>query len=488
MHQLFYENIRSKKLIKDNDNILLALSGGPDSVFLFYNLIELKNIINFKLYVSHINHMYRGEFALNDESFVKSLCNEHGIVCFVKRKNVSEYSKEKKMTEEEAGRAIRYSFFEENLRNIGGGKVAVAHNFNDQAETVLQRIIRGSGVDGLSAMNFKSENIIRPILNIKKSEIEKYLKIKGYTYCTDQTNYQDIYGRNKIRLNLIPYIEKNFNQNIQEILFRMSEAMQGDKEIIKSYIKSIYDNVLISQNKEQIIIDICKLKTYEDYEIRRIIRYMINQLKGDTKNLQMKNVEYAINFIKNCRTGKQIDLTQMYCLEINYNEIILRKTVEIIEDFEYNIDIDKEITINNVKKIVNCKLINKQEFDEIHKLSNELMGCSSNLGSENFYENQNMYNLYFDYESIEGRLKIRNRRNGDVIKPIGMTGKKKIKDIFIDMKVPLNLRNKKLILADDVNILWVEGYRIHDDYKINSKTKKILNIKVAKIMEDYTNG
>jgi tRNA(Ile)-lysidine synthase len=144
MHSLIKNNILEKNLISPGENILIALSGGPDSVFLFHNLRKLRETLSFNLYASHINHMYRGKDAMHDEEFVRNLCNIYGIKLFVKRKNATEYAKELKVTEEEAGRVLRYNFFKENLSEIGEGKVALAHNLNDQAETVLQRIIRGT--------------------------------------------------------------------------------------------------------------------------------------------------------------------------------------------------------------------------------------------------------------------------------------------------------------------------------------------------------
>jgi tRNA(Ile)-lysidine synthase len=238
MHSLIKNNILEKNLISPGENILIALSGGPDSVFLFHNLRRLRETLSFNLYASHINHMYRGKDAMHDEEFVRNLCDKYGIKLFVKRKNATEYAKELKVTEEEAGRVLRYNFFKENLREIGEGKVALAHNLNDQAETVLQRIIRGTGIDGLSAMSFQKDNLIRPMLNISRDEIMNYLHENNYEYCIDITNTQDIYGRNKIRLNLIPYLEQNFNPNIQYSLYRMSEAMERDKKIIEKYIES----------------------------------------------------------------------------------------------------------------------------------------------------------------------------------------------------------------------------------------------------------
>ncbi|MDF2676055.1 MAG: tilS [Bacillota bacterium] len=455
MYYLVKQNIFKENLINEGDNILLGFSGGPDSVFLFHNLIKLKEFINFNLYASHINHMYRGEDADHDENFVRSICEKYGIKYFVKRKNATEYAEELKLTEEEAGRILRYNFFRENLKDVGGGKIAVAHNLNDQAETVLQRIIRGTGIDGLSAMSFVNNDVIRPMLNVTRSEIEKYLHDNNYEFCIDITNSQDIYGRNKIRLNLIPYLEKNFNSNIQNTLYRMTETMEKDKKIIEKYIENRFKEILHKQNENEIFLDLKKLKCMEYFETGRMIRKAIEMLKGNTNNLEMKHIEYVNDFIFTKNTGKTINLSEGVIAEISYNYLIIRKNIEIIENFKYNICMDSPLYIKEISKTILLRVLEINEYDVKDKKTVSL-----------------------DYDLIEGKIIIRNRINGDSIIPCGMTGSKKIKDIFIDLKIPKEERNKKIIIADDNNILWVEGYRIHNNYKVSSATKKILNIAI----------
>lgn len=455
MYYLVKQNIFKENLINEGDNILLGFSGGPDSVFLFHNLIKLKEIINFNLYASHINHMYRGKDADHDENFVRSICEKYGIKYFVKRKNATEYAEELKLTEEEAGRILRYDFFRENLKEVGGGKIAVAHNLNDQAETVLQRIIRGTGIDGLSAMSFINNDIIRPMLNVTRSEIEKYLHDNNYEFCIDITNSQDIYGRNKIRLNLIPYLEKNFNLNIQNTLYRMTETMEKDKKIIEKYIETRFKEILHKQNENEIFLDLKKLKCMEYFETGRIVRKAIEMLKGNTNNLEMKHIDYVNDFIFTKNTGKTINLSEGIIAEISYNNLIIRKNIEITENFKYNICIGSPLYIKEISKTILLRVLDISEYDVKDKKTVSL-----------------------DYDLIEGMIFIRNRINGDSIIPCGMTGNKKIKDIFIDLKIPKEERNRKIIIADDNNILWVEGYRIHNNYKVSHATKKILNITI----------
>lgn len=457
MYNLVKKNILEKDLIKTGDNVLIGLSGGPDSVFLFHNLRKLKESLSFNLYASHINHMYRGKDAQHDEDFVRSLCEEYGVRLFVKRKNATEYAKELKVTEEEAGRILRYNFFRENLSEVGGGTIAVAHNLNDQAETVLQRIIRGTGIDGLSAMSFKKDDLIRPMLNVKRSEIEKYLQENNYEFCIDITNTQAIYGRNKIRLNLIPYLEKNFNPNIQNALYRMSEAMERDKKIIDKYVEIKFGEALITAGKNKIVLNLQKLKEMDEGEAGRIIRKTIEQLKGNTVNVEMKHIDYAIDFIKTGSTGKKINLSEGFTMEISYDNFIVNKIVENIPEFSYKIELEKPLFIQEVGKSILCSIKDASEVD------------ISDLNSINL-----------DYDQVKGNLAVRNRRTGDFMVPCGNTWSKKIKDIFIDLKIPAEVRDSKLIIADDENILWLEDFRIHNSYRVSSSTKKILNITIGR--------
>ena len=392
MHSLIKNNILEKNLISLGENILIALSGGPDSVFLFHNLRRLRETLSFNLYASHINHMYRGKDAMHDEEFVRNLCDKYGIKLFVKRKNATEYAKELKVTEEEAGRVLRYNFFKENLREIGEGKVALAHNLNDQAETVLQRIIRGTGIDGLSAMSFQKDNLIRPMLNISRYEIMNYLHENNYEYCIDITNTQDIYGRNKIRLNLIPYLEQNFNPNIQSSLYRMSEAMERDKKIIEKYIESKFSEALKEKSDMRIVLDLNLLKALDIGEIGRIIRRGIEELKGNTVNIEMKHIDSAINLISSGKTGKRINLTDGFTVEISYNNFIVNKTVEKVPDFEYNIVLNRLNYIEEINKTLVVTVEDIEDMSEVNIKDKDIISI--------------------DYDLIKGSLVARNRRLG----------------------------------------------------------------------------
>lgn len=449
-------NIIKEKLINKGDNILIGLSGGPDSVFMFHILYKLQSELGFTVYASHINHMYREEAAEHDEQFVRDLCEKYNVKLFVLRKNAEIYARELKLTEEEAGRKLRYDFFYDNLNSIGGGKIAVAHNLNDQAETVLQRLIRGTGTDGLSAMSFENADtkVIRPILNISREDIENYLHENKLEYCTDYTNLLPIYGRNKIRLNLIPYLRDNYNPNIVNTLYRMSQVMSNDSKIIEKYTDMLYNQALIEFTQKSMILNLNYIKTLEDYEIGRLLRKAISLYKGNTVNVENKHIEYGINLIRNSNTGKTIDITDGIVFTISYDKFIISKKIETIGDFEYNITIGESTYISEIGKTV---LLNIEDYSNKNKKNAQ---------------------LYVDYDTIKGILRIRNKRNSDTMIPCGMNGSKKLKDIFIDNKVPKEDRCKKLILTDDEKIIYLEDFRISNKCKTTEKTRRILTIRI----------
>ncbi|HPP31543.1 MAG TPA: tRNA lysidine(34) synthetase TilS [Soehngenia sp.] len=245
----FYENIIEYNLINKNDNIVAGISGGIDSVVLFDLLVRLMNIIDYNLYVAHVNHGVRGDEADRDERFVEKLSQRYNIPFYSRKVDMNGYAKEKKISSEEAGRILRYEFFRKILNDVGGGKIAVAHNKNDQAETVMLRIIRGTGIDGLRGMQFQTQDIIRPILNIKRNELEEYLTAHKLDHVEDYTNVETVYQRNKIRLELFPYIEENFNPNIVDSLYRLSKNAQIDSDALDIIAEKKY-NLLVKKKRQ----------------------------------------------------------------------------------------------------------------------------------------------------------------------------------------------------------------------------------------------
>ena len=291
--------IKRYEQIKSGDTIVVGVSGGPDSICLLNVLKNLQNELKINIVVAHINHMIRKE-ADSETVFVQDFCEQRDIKCFVKKADVLQIAKEKKLGTEEVGRKIRYDFFEEVKNLVGGNKIATAHNANDNAETVLMNFLRGSGSTGLKGIEpIRDNKLIRPIIECTRQEIEQYCNEKGLNPKYDKTNQENIYTRNKIRNMLIPYIQENFNPNIIETINRMSNLIATDEMYFKSIVKQSYKETFISRTEKEIILDLKKFNILEKVIKSRLIIYTINELLGTTNGIEKIHIEDVIKLCKN---------------------------------------------------------------------------------------------------------------------------------------------------------------------------------------------
>lgn len=461
MYKKVMSYIKDNNLIKSGDKVLVALSGGPDSVCLLNILYNLKAELNIEIGAAHLNHLLRDKDAFEDEEYVKTLCKSLDIPCFVKRVDINKYSKDKKMSSEMAGRDARYNFFDDIVKDQGYTKIATAHNANDQAETILFRLMRGSGIEGLCGIKVRRDKIIRPILCLSRKEVEEYIEINNLKPRIDKTNFEKIYNRNKIRLDMIPYIKENFNEDIIQTLNRMSVLLQKDNEFIENSARSFYEKYCIEQSDYFII----KKELFDNKEavVTRVIRYALTNFSKTHYDFEMKHIYEICNLAKN-NSGKAIDLPNKIYAENIYGDIYIKERINI-----NNIDVKQEIVVNK-NEINGKKIFFNDENIEFSVLKND-----SNLDL-----NQNNFIKYFDFDKINDSISLRKRKNGDKIIPLGMKGSKKIKDLFIDMKVPKEERDCIPLLCFDENISWIVGIRVSEEYKITNKTKNILRVIVER--------
>lgn len=300
MEEKILEIIKRYNLIENGDKIVVGVSGGPDSITLLNILknIKEKEIIKFNLVVCHINHMIREE-AVSDEKYVEEYCKKNNIEFFVKRIKVEEMAEKEKIGTEEAGRKARYEFFNEILNKTNANKIATAHTANDNVETVLMNIIRGSGTLGLKGIEAKSGKLIRPLIECKRSEIEKYCKDENLNPRIDKTNFENIYTRNKVRNMLIPYIENNFNPNIIEAINRLSDLSKQENDFLEKLTKEAYEKILVEQKKNEIILDLNSFNSQEIVIKNRLVLYTINILFGTRSGIEKKHIEDIIKLCSN---------------------------------------------------------------------------------------------------------------------------------------------------------------------------------------------
>lgn len=457
MREKVLKYIKENNLIEYGDKIVVGLSGGPDSVCLLHILYTLKDEYNLEIYSAHVNHMIRGDEAFRDEKYSRELSEFLGIKHFVKRIKVEDFAKENKMTCEEAGRFVRYNFFDEVLKEVSGNKIALAHNMNDNAETILMNIIRGTGTLGLIGIPAKRDSkYIRPILCLTREEIERYCIENNLNPKIDSTNNETIYTRNKVRLELIPYIKNNFNSNIIENLNRLSNIIKEEEEYFDGIVETLLKNSL--DNKFDI-------ETFKKQHIaikRRLIRTIIEGVLGSLKGIEQKHIDECIELIEKNETGKYIVLPYDLCCRIEYGKFIIEKLKnDSFIDYEYKLNIPGDIYIKEI---------------DAHIQTNVL----ENLNNVK----DNAFIKYYDYDKIGNDIVIRNRRQGDFLFLNEAGGRKKLKDLLIDNKVPRDERDRIPLIAKGSEIVWVIGMRNSPKYRVKDETKKILKICIKRGAQD----
>lgn len=449
MEDRILKSIENYKLIENGDTIIVGASGGPDSQFMIYMLNSLKSQIDFEIILAHLNHLHRKE-ARNDENLVRKTAEELNLKFFTRARSMDDYAKKLKLSSEDAGRRLRYEFFNDLAKEYKNPKIAVAHNKDDQAETVLMRIIRGTGLDGLRAMDYKSGNIIRPILDIKKSEIIAYLDFKKIPYAIDHTNFENDYTRNKIRLDIIPKLEE-INPRVVDQIYSLSELAKDDLEVLDGVIGDKFAE-LSDIKKDKIIFDKAKFDKTDPAILRRIIRKAIETLNGEIKDISRENIDEFLT-IRDLGTGKKI-IKDRLRLRKSYDSYILeiKKTKDKFEEEIYLEDVD---LINFDGLYIKTSIINSKKYEK-----------SKNIG-------------YFDYYKLTFPLKVRTRKNGDRFTPLGHRSEKKLKDFFMDQKVDREKRDEIPLIISNEKIIWLTGLRISDDFKVTESTKRILKIEVC---------
>ena len=457
MIQKVINTIENNLMFNKGDKVIVAVSGGPDSICLLHLLNQLKKQLEINLIVAHVNHCLRGVEADKDQEFVHNFCDDLKIECYSKRIDINEIAEMNNVSMESAGRDARYEYFNELKDKLKANKVALAHNANDQAETVLMRIIRGTGLEGLVGIKpVRAGIFVRPLINISRKEIEEYCINNNINPKIDKTNFESIYTRNKIRIDLIPYIEKNFNSDIINGLIRLGDTAKKDNDFIENYVDISYKKHCYNKQGKVII----KSEAFNEEEaiLSRLIRRTFQEINGNLYNFEKVHVYDIINIQKQ-GTGKEVTLPSGVNAINEYGDIIITKEEKSldIKKYEVILNIGEENSIQHIGKTIKLKLL---DYDK----------------KINLKEKSNIRN--FDFDKIKGSIIVRNRRNGDKFIPFGMSGTKKLKDLFIDLKVKKSERSKIPLICFGEDIAWIVGYRVSEKFKITEDTKSILQIKL----------
>lgn len=459
---MVYEYVMKKSMLSSEDSLVLGISGGADSVALLIIMDEICKRIGIdknKLSVVHVNHMIRGAEADEDEEFVKSLCEKMNIGCRIYRKDIKNAAKEMGLTVEEAGRIYRYQCFEEESKRLGGAKIAVAHNKNDVAETILFNLARGCGLNGLSGIKVKRNQIIRPLLFIARSEIEEYLESINQTYRVDASNLTLDYDRNKIRHIVLPKLEE-INSGVLEHLCELAKEAALSYEFIHSQAKEM----LLMLNQSDKIDKVClpkgKLLELEELLVEHIIYESLSSVAGKIKDITRNHVREIIKLLR-MDTGKKVDLPYGIVARNSYEILIIERSregdkinidIDIAHDGEYNLPDKGRVKVSTI-------ICDKEtHIQELVKKD---------------------YTIIVDYDKIKGTLCIRYPEEGDYI-TIDKTGNtKKLSRIFIDNKIDRVKRLEWPVIAVGHEIIWVIGLRYNEAYRVAGSTQRILQIEYA---------
>ena len=442
--ELFREilNINKKyNLIENNDIIVVGFSGGPDSVFLVEMLKKLQCFFNFKIYLVHINHLLRGEDADSDENFSFEYAKKNNLEIFIKRIPVKEIAKELGKTLEEVGREERYKFFSEIYGKVGANKIATAHNKDDQIETFLFRLTRGTSLQGLEGIKTKNNNIIRPISEIYKKDILEYLNKNEIQYKIDKTNFENEFTRNSIRLDLIPFIEERYNIKFKDKIFSLIEEIRENNQNNSLNLSDYTDS------KNRILLE--KIKFLSNFDRKNLLGLFLNE-----KNIEVnRNKIDEINSLIKSNGTKKIDLNKTYRIVKNYTHLYIEEKRE-------------DNTINN--STIQLKIQSEQVFNNF-KISVEI---EKNL---DIPKEKNQYLLDTLYNDI---IEVRYRKEGDRIF-LDENHSKKIKEIFIEQKIPKDIRDRIPIFLYNNNIFWI--YNVKKAYipRIDQDISKLVKVLIT---------
>ncbi len=432
------EKAMTDRGIMPKKSVLIGFSGGADSVALTYILCRLSQKYGFSVYTAHLNHMLRGDDAEYDAKFCRDFAKKLGITHYEKSVDISAISEKTGDSEEVSGRNARYDFFNEIMENVGIELCATAHHKNDCAETVIMNFLRGSGISGLKGIPYKRDNFIRPMLDVSRNDIEEFCQKEGLSYVTDKTNAETKYTRNKIRNLLIPQLQREYNPNLVDTITQNAEIIGYDNDYLDNVAEKEYSG--LTNNS----IEISALEDMHNAIAMRVVRKMIEKVTGLT-DISARHIKDILS-LKD--TGKSLCIKDDVIARVEYGKLIIDRYEGDCEDFSYNVKVGESVAIPQ-------------------------LGYTVKVESVTSINEKGKWVSYMTLPGGVNEIIIRNRREGDIFKPKGMDGTKKVKDYMINEKIPRNMRSRTGIVEVNGEIAWIIGHREDERFSFNDKGIKI---------------
>ena len=447
------DTINKYSMISHGGNVLIGLSGGPDSVCLANVLDKLKEDFKISLHAVYIDHGLRPEETGKEADFCRGFCKERGINFIEESVNVKEHAEEGGINLQEAARELRYQKLEEISTRIGTEYIALGHNADDQAETVLMRLLKGAGMKGLSGIPPVRDLIIRPLIEIERSVIEDYLKDNSVAYMLDSSNLKEKYFRNWLRLSLMSEIKKKDPAVIREIS-RTAEILRDEDTYIEIIVTKTLMRLFSRKNDGTIELFLTPLETIEKPLLRRVLRRAVDAAKG-LRGISFTNIEDIIDLIRNGKAGDSLDLPKEIRVIREYS-ILKISTLKHVKISEYKLEPPCDVAIRETGAAI------KAVYEE--------KGSDPNDGKKE---------VILDAGLMKFPLRIRPRAVGDHFYPAGFGRKKKLQDFFVDEKVPRDMRDSVPLVLSGEDIVWVAGFRADERFTATDKTEKVVRLIIS---------
>ena len=445
-------------MLKPGERVLVAVSGGPDSVCLLSVLRDLSAELGVSLHVAHLDHMFRGRESADESLFVARLAEKLGIPVTIEQFDVPAFCRERGLSSQAGAREVRYGFLHRVAGTVGASRIATGHTAADQAETFLMRLLRGAGVAGLSAIPPVRENIIRPLIEVTREDVLEYIQSSGLEYVSDPTNTKPVYTRNRIRMEVLPVL-KRFNPRIVETLASTASLLRDEDEAAEACLSTSAAGVMV-QEENYVALNREKFNALPQAYKRRMLRKAVDLASADTRGLSSVQVSEVIAFMAAAQTGRTMRMPYGLIIEREYEKFVICFEVPP-GGFSYPLEIPGVTLISGLGMEVEA-------------------GVFNDIPAETSVPNYRWQAL-FDYDKIEPLLTMRNRRSGDWFCPTGMGGKsKKLQDYFVDEKIPRHERDTVPILLSGKDVLWVVGLRTDNRFLPGKGTKRVLMVQVRR--------
>lgn len=451
--------IRRYSMITQGDKVLVAVSGGPDSVALLHALWSLRDELGITLHVAHLNHSFRGEASDADAEYVRGLAESLNIPATIEKVDVPRVRRTLRLSPEEAARLVRYEFLDRVADEVGASKIALGHTADDQVETVLMCILRGTGIDGLRGMPPVRGRIIRPLIDVHRSEVEEYVREHDLHPRTDETNLMPTFTRNRIRLELLPLLRRLYNPGVDSAILQLSELAREDVAYLEMAAQEAFKTLSPKPGAESLTLDAAALAALPTAIGRRVIRRAVRFVRRETKDIGLKHVDALLSLLRSSDSFRY-ELPGRTFVERSGKTLTIlsrRSPDEPMITYRYDLAVPGETQVPEVDAVIRAEV------------SDQWVNPVRPPGS---------MEAVFDLDAIVGTLVVRNWQPGDRIRPLGMDGTKKLHDVFIDGGIPRSARCRIPIVADDVKTVWVPGLVVSQEARVTEHTRRFLLLEV----------